>query len=187
MDTEDTSTDDGTKGGSWSKRTKLALIATALVAVGATGAFAVGATRPSVEMAPLSPVAIRTLTASTNVITVKGQVAETYGNKFVLADAGGKTLVDTGRAGEYAVLVKSGQPVTVQGHFRRGYVEASFLIGPDGKVVTLRHMGGKHGRDGSDGFRDRHGARGENMAVQPAEPPVASPKPVAVAAPAPAG
>lgn len=202
MDIENAPTSDDTQTNNWSKRTKLALAAAALVIVGATGAFAVGATRPSVEMAPLSPVSIRTLAASTNVITVKGQVAEVYGNKFILADGGAKTLVDTGGAGEYAVLVKTGQPVTVQGHFRRGYVEASFLIGPDGKVITLHPMGGMRGHGGPDGDdrgqHGRHGPRGENMMPQIAVPvakpapgtapaqPTAAPAPVPVPAATPA-
>ncbi len=139
-----------------SMRIKLALAATALVGVGAMGAFAVGAIRPSIEMAPVNPIAIRTLAASGSIITVKGQVADVYGNKFVLADASGKTLVDTGRAGEETVLVASGQPVTVQGRFRHGFLQASFLIGSDGKIVSLRPMGGPGLRD-----RDDRGPRGD--------------------------
>jgi hypothetical protein len=174
-----------TKSTNWSKRTKLALAAAAFVGVGAVGAFAVGATRPSVEMAPLNPVAIRTLAASTSIVTVKGQVADVYGNKFVLADASGKTLVDTGRAGEYAALVTSGQPVTVQGRFRHGFVQASFLIGADGKVVSLRPMGGPRDHDGPGrddrGPRGDHGPRGEGP---PPPPPAGDDDANPVAAPA---
>lgn len=167
-----------------SMRLKLLAGATALVGVGAVGAFAVGATRPSIEMAPVTPTAIRTLAASDDIITVKGQVADVYGNKFVLADASGKMLVDTGRADEYAALVTSGQPVTVQGRFRHGFVQASFLIGADGKIVSLRPMGGPHGRDDrgrrGDGPRGDHGPRGE------APPPLPAPAASDEAATAPA-
>lgn len=158
----------------WSKRTKLALAATALVVAGAAGAFAIGATRPPVEMAPLAPVAIRTLAASASIVTLKGQVTDIYGNKFIMNDASGKMLVDTGRAGNDTTLVITGQAVTVQGRFRRGYVQASFLIGPDGKVVALRQMGGFGSHDGHDrDGRDRsghNGLRGDDMAPLPAQP-----------------
>ncbi|UVO53996.1 hypothetical protein [Sphingomonas sp. SUN039] len=148
----------------WSaSRTKLALAAVALVGVGAVGAYTVGATRPGIEMAPLTPVAIKSLADGSNVITVKGQVAEVYGSRFILADASGKTLVDTGKPRRDfgglmspAPLVTTGQPVTVQGRFGNGSLHASFLIGPDGKVVALRGMHGGHDRDGGG----RHGERG---------------------------
>lgn len=162
----------------WSPaRTKLALGAVALLALGAAGAYAVGATRPGVEMAPLTPVAIKTLTDSSNVVTVKGQVAEVYGSRFVLADASGKTLVDTGRARDFGglvtptPLVTAGQPVTIQGRFRNGSLRASFLIGPDGKVVALRGMRGGHDRDGGGRHRER-GWRGDGPSGE-ALPPVA--------------
>jgi hypothetical protein len=142
----------------WSSaRTKLALAAVALVGVGAVGAYTVGATRPGIEMAPLTPVAIKSLADGSDVVTVRGQVAEVYGSRFILADASGKTLVDAGRRHDFGglvtptPLVTTGQAVTVQGRFGNGTLRASFLIGPDGKVVALRGMHGGHDRDGRHG------------------------------------
>jgi len=176
MDTEDT------KPNRLSKRMRVILAGATLIAVGgAAGAVAVDATRPSVEMAPLAPVAIRSLSDSDAIVTVKGRTAEIFGNKFILADASGRALVDTGRAGDDRALVAVGQPVTVQGRFDRGYIRASFLIGADGKVVSLRPMGPSHGpggpHDGRGPHRDRgprgeDGPRGDGRQVDATPPPV---------------
>lgn len=143
------------------RRRNAALAAVALLAVGGgAGAVAMKASRPPVTMAPALPVTIKSL-ASDGIVTIKGQVAEIYGNKFIMADASGRALVDTGREGEQG-LVTAGEPVLVQGHFDHGFVRAAFLVGPDGKVVALGplggpphgHHGGRHGPDGGPGGRD---------------------------------
>ncbi len=130
-----------------------ALAAVALLALGGgAGAVAMHATRPSVTMAPAAPVAIRSL-ASGGIVTIRGRVAEIYGNKFIMADASGRALVETGREGEDGRLVTAGEPVTVQGRFERGFVHAGFLVGPDNKVTALGPLGGPpHG-----GHGPRHG------------------------------
>jgi len=177
MDTEDT------KPRRFSRRTGIALAGAALLAVGGVaGAVAVTATRPSVEMAPLAPVAIRSLTDSDTIVTLKGQTVEIFGNKFIMADASGRALVDTGRAGEDKVLVTVGQPVTVQGRFNNGYLRASFLIGVDGKVVSLRPVGPPpHGPGGPHDDRGPRGDRGPRADAPPPPPPVAQPAPATVA------
>ena len=143
---------------------RTSLIAAALLGVGvAGGATAIYMTGPSIEMAPLQPVAIGSLKDDGSVVTLRGKVAEVYGSRFVLADASGKALVEAGPH-ESVSLVTAGAPVTVQGHFHDGVVRASFLVGADGKVTALRHGGGRHDRHGRghDG-RDRD-------AVSPAAP-----------------
>jgi hypothetical protein len=163
MDTEDTKTS------RLSKRTRLAFAATALVAIGGTaGAIAVSATRPPVEMAPLSPVSIRSLVDSDSIVTLKGRVAEIYGNKFVIVDASGRALVDVGREGEGKDLVTVGQPLTVQGRFEHGFVHASFLIGAGSKVISLRPAGPPHG---PGRLHERHGQSGDNGQRGDAPPP----------------
>jgi uncharacterized protein YdeI (BOF family) len=131
-------------------RLKLTIAAVALVAAGgAAGAFALAETRASVTMAPATPIAIRSL-ASDGIVTIRGRVAEVYGNKFVIADATGRALVDTGPEGEDG-LVKVSDPVTIQGRFDHGFVHAAFLVTPDGKVTALgpldRPGPGRHGKD----------------------------------------
>ena len=154
----------------------------ALLAVGGgAGALAMQATRPSVTMAPAAPSAIRSL-SSGSIVTIRGQVTEVYGNKFVLTDASGRALVDTGRDGEDRALVTTGAPVTVQGRFEHGFVHAAFLVGADRKVVALGPLMGPRG--GPDHRGPRHGP-GEELASPP--PPVqgATPGAAPVAPPAP--
>lgn len=139
-------------------RSKLGPVAAGLLALGgAAGAVVVAETRPSVSMAPATPVAIRSL-SSTGIVTIRGRVAEIYGNKFVMADPSGRALVDTGREGDDRQLVTAGEPVTVQGRFDRGFVHAAFLVGPDNKVMALGPLAGAprgpHGRRGPDDGRD---------------------------------
>ncbi|NYT29213.1 hypothetical protein [Rhizobium sp. WYCCWR 11128] len=111
--------------------------AVALVIGAAGGAGAVKMMRPTPEMAPLTPVAISAMPVS-SLVTIKGKVAEIYGNKFVLQDESGKALVETGRAGEDGALVTQDEAVTVQGRFDDGFVHASYLVRQDGRTEALR-------------------------------------------------
>lgn len=123
------------------RRRRLALpiiaAAVALVIGAAGGAGAVKMMRPTPEMAPLTPVAISAMPAS-SLVTIKGKVAEIYGNKFVLQDDSGKALIETGRAGEGGTLVSRDEAVTVQGRFDDGFVRASYLVRQDGRTEALR-------------------------------------------------
>lgn len=166
-----------------------ALAAVALLAVGAgAGAVTMQATRPSVSMVPATPVAIRSLSSS-GVVTIKGRVAEIFGNKFIMQDASGRALIDTGHEGESGGLVTVGQQVTVQGRYDRGFVHAAFLVGPDNKVTALGPLGRPHGGPGRHG--PRHGP--DDGFGAPPPPPGADrwgdappPPPAATNAPAPA-
>jgi len=139
----------------------LALGAAALLAVGGgAGAVAVATSRPTVTMAPATPVAIRAL-GSDGIVTIRGRVAEVYGTHFILADGSGRALVDAGRDDTTRVAV--GQPVTVQGRYDDGFVHAAFLVDANGKVVQVGPLGpppghGPKGRHGPDG--DRRGPDG---------------------------
>lgn len=111
-----------------------AVIALAVGAAGGAGAMKL--VRPTPEMAPMTPVSISTMPAS-SLVTIKGNVAEIYGNKFVLQDASGKALIETGPGGEDGNLVKPNEAVTVQGRFDDGFVHASYLVREDGKTEAL--------------------------------------------------
>jgi uncharacterized protein YdeI (BOF family) len=168
------------------RRNRLAIAAAGLLVVGgAAGAVTVAATRPTVSMAPATPVAIRSL-QSDGIVTIRGTVAEVYGNKFVMADRTGRALVDLGREGEDGTLVTPGQPVTVQGQFDQGFVHASYLVGAGGKVTALGPVGGPPrgprgpGPDGPDG-----GPGGPDGPGGPGAPP--PPPPAGVVPPAPMG
>lgn len=162
------------------------LIAAALLAVGIGGGATVAKmTAPSIEMAPIKPVAIRSLTDSGSIVTVRGKVAESYGPMFILADGTGRTLVEGGRLTDGTGLISVGQTVSVQGRFDRSMLHASFLVGADGKVTALRPMPphggpggprGPHGRGGPDGPAAPGGPDGpDGRDVAPPPPPAVAP------------
>lgn len=98
---------------------------------------------PIDKMAERSPVAI------------KGDVAEIYGNKFVVQDGSGRALVDTGPRGEGRLSVAKGETVTVQGRFDRGVVHADLLAHANGHNEAF-------GPDrGPPGPKERHLARAD--------------------------
>jgi hypothetical protein len=69
-----------------------------LVALGAAGgAGAVQATRPTIEMAPTVQTPISKLSATGDLVTIKGRVAEVFGDRFVVQDASGRAMVAIGR------------------------------------------------------------------------------------------
>ena len=80
----------------------------------------------------LTPVAIGKLQAS-DVVAVKGSVAEIYGNKFILQDDSGRMLVDLGPRGDNANAVTKGEQVSVQGRFDRGFIAAQVVSHADGR------------------------------------------------------
>ncbi len=129
-----------------SRRGKLGFGAAALLALGAAGgAGAVSLTRPAVEMAPTVTTAIAKLPAGSGIVTVRGRVAEVYGDRFVLQDQTGRTMIDAGGGADASPGV--GQTIAVQGRFENGQLHASYLIGQDGKVSAMGPAGGPpHGR-----------------------------------------
>lgn len=65
---------------------------------------------------------------------VKGQVADVFGNAFVVQDGTGRMLVETGPRGEGRTLVAPQETVTVQGRFERGKLHAQLLVHADGRA-----------------------------------------------------
>ena len=153
-----------------SRRTKVMTGAVALLALGAAGgAGAVSLTRPAIEMAPTVPTAIARLPQTSGIVTVKGRVAEVYGNRFVVQDGSGRTLVDAGREGGSAVRTGSG--LTVQGRYDDGQLRASYLVDPQGQVEAV---GGRPPHDGPAG---PGGPRGDGPPPPPPPPPGAGAPP----------
>ena len=150
-----------------SRRTQLGLGAALVLALGvAGGAGAVSLTRPSVEMAPTVPTAIAKLPASDGVVTVKGRVAEVFGNRFVMQDATGRTMVDAGRG---ATTMTAGTAVMVQGRYDDGQLRASYLVDPSGRVEPVGPMG-PHGRPGGPEGPGARSPRGDGPPPPPPPP-----------------
>ncbi len=80
----------------------------------------------------LSPVSIAQMQPY-NVVAVKGTVAEIFGNKFILQDDTGRTLVELGPLGEDGATVVKGEVVAVQGNFERGFIHAQLVSHADGR------------------------------------------------------
>jgi uncharacterized protein YdeI (BOF family) len=110
-----------------------ALFAALLVAFaigGGVTATALHARRPTMVMLTPSPI---TSMHDWSEVAVKGQVAEVFGNKFVVQDDSGRALVDTGRSGESGNLVAKSETVTVQGRFEHGSIHARAVSHSDGR------------------------------------------------------
>jgi uncharacterized protein YdeI (BOF family) len=106
----------------------------AVLAVGAAGG--VGANRYIQKSRPHSVLLLQRAPISqmtdARPVAVKGQVAEVFGNKFIIQDDSGRTLVDTGPHGEGGKPVAKGETITVQGHFDKGFIHANVMTRADG-------------------------------------------------------
>ena len=116
-----------------------------LVAGVAVGAGSLSVLRPSPQVTLLTPGPVSAL-AEWHVGAVKGQVAEIFGNKFVIEDPSGRALIETGRAGEGGDLVTPNETVTVQGRFEHGFLHATLIVHPDGHADPLGPPGPPHAR-----------------------------------------
>lgn len=117
-----------------------------------------------------------------NAIRLEGRVAEVFGNRFVLEDATGRTLVTTGPQGDREALVKVGDQVSVEGRYGRSEVRAMALTVAGTERVALRDMDGPGrdgpgrdgprgpGRDGPDGERGPRAERGPDGERGPGGP-----------------
>jgi uncharacterized protein YdeI (BOF family) len=116
-----------------SGRRRVALAAVLLGALGAGSgitAAALQARRPALIMLTPAPI---TSMQDWSEVAVKGQVAEIFGNKFIVQDDSGRALVETGRRGERGQLVAKSESVTVQGRFEHGFLHAEVISHPDGR------------------------------------------------------
>jgi len=117
-------------------RGRSAALSVGLLAIGAivgAGALRVAGGVPRQAGYVLQPAPIASM-SEWSPAAIKGQVAEVFGNKFIVADASGRALVETGREGEGGRLVKPSETVTVQGQFERGFVHASVIQHEDGRA-----------------------------------------------------
>lgn len=120
-----------------------ALGAVVVLAASAGGAGAMAMTRPAIEMAPTVATPIAKLGSTSGIVTVKGRVAEVFGDRLVVQDASGRTMIDAGREGTQGLA--TGTPVMVQGRYDQGQLRAHFLVGPNGAVEAVGPAHPPHG------------------------------------------
>lgn len=119
------------------RKAQLAIAGTVLLGLGAAGgAAATSLTRPAVQMAPTVQTAIAKLPTNSGVVTVRGKIAEIYGDRIVLQDASGRAMIDVGR--EAQGVLKAGAPLMVQGRYDDGQLRASYLVDQAGEVTPVR-------------------------------------------------
>lgn len=75
------------------------------------------------------------------VVRVQGRVVEHYGNKIILEDSSGRMLVELGREGADRAAPVIGQTWTVEGRFHGGFVHATSVTLPDGRIARLEGPG----------------------------------------------
>ena len=95
-------------------------------------------------------------------VAVKGDVAEIFGNKFIVQDGSGRALVDTGPRGERNPAAAKGEMVTVQGRFERGVIHAEIVTHADGRNEAFAPPHGPKGPKGPKGGpKEGPGARAD--------------------------
>lgn len=137
-----------------------------LLAIGvAGGASAAKFTRAGIEMAPTVITPIGKLADSNNIVTIKARVAETYGDRMLVTDGSGKTMVDLPRDAATNLVV--GSMIAVQGRYADGQLRASFLIAPNGQVEAV----GPGPGGPRPGPHQGPGPHGPELAPPPDSPP----------------
>lgn len=142
------------------RRMTTGLAAIGLLAVGGIAGGAVSREfRPPIAMAPIHAVAIRNLSTTTGIVTIRGRVAESFGDRWVIDDGTGRALIDGGPHGNGDTLAPLGAVVSVQGQFDRAAFHPSFLVDASGTVTPLAPPPGHPGRHGhpEPGSDDGHG------------------------------
>ncbi len=146
----------------WGGRMALSsLVGVGMLAVGlVVGAGAMVLATPRDAVTLLNPTPISQL-KDADMVAVKRTVAEIYGNKFIVQDQSGRTLVETGRRGEGGGLVIKDETITVQGRFDDGFMKGDTLVHADGRAQSL-----KPPKPGPAGWMADH-LKGGRVDVQP--------------------
>jgi uncharacterized protein YdeI (BOF family) len=84
-----------------------------------------------------SRVDIGSLSADRSVV-IEGTVTGVFGNRFLLEDQTGRTLVETGPPHHHRLFLREGESVRVVGEPERDGFEAFRIIRADGTMIVVR-------------------------------------------------
>ena len=137
-----------------------AVLVGAFVVGGGVTAVALQGRQPTLVMLTPTPI---TAMHDWSAVAVKGQVAEIFGNKFIIQDESGRALVETGLRRDGGQLVAKSETVTVQGRFERGFIHAQAISHSDGRNDLVGPAGPPRGgpRGGPLALRGPAGIPGE--------------------------
>lgn len=136
---------------------RIAAAAGLLATGGGIGAAAIVAARPAVVMAAPAPLSSAAGDgAGEGSVTVRGEIADVFGGRFIVKDGSGRVLVDAGSSEAATGMVAIAQTVTVQGRLEDELLQGLFLIDAEGHVIVLDRNGRAHRRD-SDGRLSHQG------------------------------
>ena len=161
-----------------------------IVGLAAGGAIGATVAHEAAPRAAMGPVSITRIGALGNIVqplfgepvaSIRGRVVELFGDRVVIDDGSGRTLVDLGHVPSGLLAV--GQTVTVQGRAVTGGLHAQFVVTPDGQVIALRGPGRPHGGDRRHGPRHGPGPQAGSDAEEDADQAPPPSAPVAAAAP----
>jgi uncharacterized protein YdeI (BOF family) len=71
-------------------------------------------------------------------VTIEGQVADIFGNKFVLEDGSGRVLVESGPPWHHQLSIRRGESVSVTGRLDGDTFDAYTIRAADGRVQVIR-------------------------------------------------
>lgn len=71
-------------------------------------------------------------------VRIAGRVVEIYGNKLILQDATGRTLVELGPRGAELVAAAVGNDMIVDGRYHDGFMHGTVVITPDNRRFELK-------------------------------------------------
>lgn len=75
-------------------------------------------------------------------VTIEGRVTDVFGNKFVLEDSSGRTLVETGPAWHSRIEVRTGERLKVVGRPENGGFDAFRITRESGQEIVVRSADG---------------------------------------------
>lgn len=125
---------------------------TTFAALGLTAALAAGPAPAQTPIGHLAP----------GGVTIEGTVTDVFGNRFVLQDASGRTLVHGGPERHMRLDIRPGERLTVIGRPERGGFDAFTIRRENGREIVIRGDGGPPPWAGQADRRDRRaeGPRG---------------------------